>query len=97
MHNKKLKAIWELKAPKDCKKLETFLGLAVYFSAYIPYFSWMANPLFKNLQQKDSPFTWTDTHQTCLSSSSWHWSPLLCEGTPSKDKLIDCTLMLLNM
>ena len=38
MHNKKLKAIWELEAPKDHKKLEMFLGLTVYFSAYIPYF-----------------------------------------------------------
>jgi hypothetical protein len=58
--------IWELKAPTDCKKLETFLGLAVYFSAYIPYFSWMANPLFKNLRQKDSTYMWTDTHQKCF-------------------------------
>ena len=48
-HHEKLKAIWELEAPKDRMKLETFLGLAVYFSAYIPYFSWMANPLFKCL------------------------------------------------
>jgi hypothetical protein len=65
-HNKKLKAIWELEAPKDRKKLETFLGLAVYFSVYIPYFSWMANLLFKNLQLKDSPYEWTDIHQKCF-------------------------------
>jgi len=65
-HHEKLRAMWELEAPKDRKKLETFLGLAVYFSAYIPYFSWMANPLFKNLRQKESPYTWTDTHQKCF-------------------------------
>ena len=65
-HNEKLKAIWELKAPKDRKKLEMFLGLAVYFSAYIPYFSWMANPLFKNLRLKDTPYEWSDTHQKCF-------------------------------
>jgi hypothetical protein len=65
-HHEKLRAMWELEAPKDRKKLETFLGLAVYFSAYIPYFSWMANPLFKNLRQKESPFSWTDTHQKCF-------------------------------
>jgi hypothetical protein len=65
-HNEKLKAIWELKAPKDRKKLKTFLGLAMYFSAYIPYFSWMANPLFKNLRLKDSPYEWTDIHQKCF-------------------------------
>jgi hypothetical protein len=63
----KLKAIWELEAPTDYKKLESFLGLVVYFSAYIPYFSWMANPLFKNLRQKDEPsYVWTDTHQKCF-------------------------------
>jgi hypothetical protein len=65
-HHKKLKAIWELEAPTDRKKLKTFLGLAVYFSVYIPYFSWMANPLFKNLRQKDSTYMWTDTHQKCF-------------------------------
>ena len=26
----------------------------------------MANLLFKNLQQKDSTYTWTDTHQKCF-------------------------------
>jgi hypothetical protein len=40
MHHKKLKAIWELEAPKDRKKLETFLGLAMYFSTYIPSPGW---------------------------------------------------------
>ena len=50
----------------DHKKLETFVGLAVYFSAYILYFSWMPNPLFKNLQQKDSPYTWSDVNQKCI-------------------------------
>ena len=68
MHHEKLKAMWELEAPKDRKKLETFLGLAVYFSAYIPYFSWMANPLFKNLQQKELPFVWNDVHQKCFET-----------------------------
>ena len=52
-HHEKLKAVWELKALKDRKKLETFLGLAVYFLAYIPYFSWMANPVFKSMRLKD--------------------------------------------
>ena len=66
MHHKKLKAMWELEAPKDRKKLETFLGLAVYFSAYIPYFSWMANPLFKGMRHKDLPFEWTEEHQRCF-------------------------------
>ena len=65
-HHEKLKAVWELEAPRDRKKLESFLGLAVYFSSYIPYFSWMANPLFKRLRQKETPFEWTDELQTCF-------------------------------
>ena len=66
MHHEKLKAVWELEAPTDHKKLKTFLGLAVYFSAYIPYFSWMANPLFKSMRHKDLPYEWTDEHQRCF-------------------------------
>ena len=65
-HHKKLKAVWELEAPQDRKKLESFLGLTVYFSSYIPYFSWMANPLFKCLRQKQTPFKWTDELQKCF-------------------------------
>src|SRR5271154_4148495 len=61
-HHEKLKAVWELEAPKDRKRLESFLGLAVYFAAYIPYFSWMAAPLFKRMRQADT-FEWTENHQ----------------------------------
>src|SRR5271170_7530362 len=62
-HHEKLRAVWELEPPKDQKKLETFLGLAVYFSAYIPYFSWMATPLFKKLHHEDKSWDWTSEHQ----------------------------------
>ena len=65
-HHEKLKAVWELEAPRDRKKLESFLGLAVYFSSYIPYFSWMANPLFKCMRHKENPFEWTDELQKCF-------------------------------
>ena len=65
MHQEKLRAVWELEAPKDQKKLET-LGLTVYFSAYIPYFSWMANPLFKSMRLKDLLHEWMDEHQKCF-------------------------------
>jgi len=65
-HHEKLKAVWELEAPRDRKKLESFLGLAVYFASYIPYFSWMATPLFKCLRLKEIPFEWTDELQNCF-------------------------------
>jgi hypothetical protein len=63
MHHEKLKAMWELEPLKDHKALMMFLGLAVYFSAYIPYFSWMATPLFKGLCQENKQFEWTTEHQ----------------------------------
>jgi RNase H-like domain found in reverse transcriptase len=62
-HHEKLKAVWELQPPSDRKKLETFLGMAVYFASYIPYFSWMATPLFKCLRRKDKIFEWGDEQQ----------------------------------
>ena len=50
----------------------TFLGTAVYFAAYIPYFSWMATPLFQllrgNKDQKNGPIEWTDKHQKCFET-----------------------------
>ncbi len=57
-HQEKLKAIWELEAPHNRKRLESFLGLAVYFAAYIPYFSWIATPLFRCLRRKELGFAW---------------------------------------
>ena len=65
-HHEKLKAVWELEALRDRKKIESFLSLAVYFSSYIPYFSWMANPLFKCMRHKETPFEWTDELQKCF-------------------------------
>jgi hypothetical protein len=62
-HHEKLKAMWELEPLKDRKALMTFLGLAVYFSAYISYFSWMVTPLFKGLHQENEQFEWTTKHQ----------------------------------
>jgi hypothetical protein len=39
------------------------MGLVVYFAAYIPYFSWMASPLFKSLQHRESSFLWAEEQQ----------------------------------
>ena len=50
--------VWDLEAPRDHKGLESFLGLAVYFAAYIPCFSWIATPFFKCLCRKDLGFAW---------------------------------------
>jgi hypothetical protein len=62
-HAEKLKAVWKLEAPKTKKSLKAFIGLAVYFAAYIPFFSWMATPLFKLMRSKDISFDWSAKHQ----------------------------------
>ena len=60
----KLKAVWELAAPKDPKSLLSFLGLAVYFSGFIPYFAYMAKPLFHLTTVKDKDdYVWLAEHQ----------------------------------
>jgi hypothetical protein len=39
-HHEKLQAVWAIEPPKSRKALESFIGLAVYFAAYIPYTAW---------------------------------------------------------
>ena len=38
-HTEKVRAILELQCPSKLSQLRTFLGMAVYFSAFIPYYS----------------------------------------------------------
>ena len=47
--------------------LETFLGMAVYFASYIPYFSWIAAPLF-SLLRKGNPWSWTTEHDEAFEA-----------------------------
>lgn len=50
-HEAKIEAIDRLAAPTNIPSLRTFLGMAVYFSAFIPYYSFTVAPLFKLLRQ----------------------------------------------
>jgi hypothetical protein len=56
-HKEKVDAILQLEAPKNVKELHTFLGMMVYFSAYIPFYAWIARPLFL-LLRKDTKWNW---------------------------------------
>jgi hypothetical protein len=67
-HAEKLKAVWKLEAPKSQKQLEMFVGLAIYFAAYIPYFSWMATPLFKLMRGKEDVYDWKVEHQQAFET-----------------------------
>lgn len=50
-HAEKVKAIVELAPPTKLSQLQHFLGMAVYFSAFIPHYSSMASPLFALLKK----------------------------------------------
>ena len=64
----KIEAICQLAEPTNVKELQTFLGMMVYFSAYIPYYAWIVAPLFK-LLKKDATWKWTDVEQEAFELS----------------------------
>lgn len=58
-HKEKVKAILELERPTKASELQTFLGMVVYFSTFIPYYASIAAPLFQLLRK----------------GCRWHWGP----------------------
>ncbi len=48
-HEEKVKAILEMKASTRLFKLQTFLGMVVYFFTFILYYASIASPLFQLL------------------------------------------------
>ena len=51
----------QLEELKNCHDLQVFLGMMVYFSAYIPFYAWIAGPLF-GLLKKSTRWEWTEVH-----------------------------------
>ena len=51
-HAEKVKAIMELATPINVCTLQSFLGMAVYFSHYIPGYALLVAPLFELLKKK---------------------------------------------
>lgn len=60
-HMEKVSAILKLEEPKNPHDLQVFLGMMVYFSAYIPFYAWIAAPLFA-LLRKGVQWSWTEAH-----------------------------------
>ena len=56
-HDEKVKAITKLAAPMNLCTLQSFLGMAVYFSHYIPGYALLAAPLFE-LLRKNAKWNW---------------------------------------
>jgi hypothetical protein len=74
-HQEKVRAILELAPPTKISELQRFLGMVLYFSAYIPFYSWIVSPLF-TLLKKGAKWTWNmeQTHayeevKTALSAA----------------------------
>ncbi|KAI5822999.1 hypothetical protein K523DRAFT_201078, partial [Schizophyllum commune Tattone D] len=44
-HAEKVAAILDLERPTNVHDLQKFLGMVVYFSSYIPFYSFIASPL----------------------------------------------------
>ena len=61
-HMEKVSAILQLDQPRNIHDLQIFLGMMVYFSSYIPFYAWIAAPLF-TLLRKGAKWEWTDLHQ----------------------------------
>ena len=60
-HKEKVDTILLLDEPKDCHDLQVFLGMMVYFSAYIPFYVWITRPLF-NLLKGSVKWEWTKVY-----------------------------------
>ena len=58
-HKEKVCAILELAMPQSRKQLHIFLGMAVYFTSFIPHYALLAKPLFNLL--KGIPWNWDDS------------------------------------
>src|SRR5258705_339012 len=58
-HMEKVSAILNLDIPRNVHDLQIFLGMMVYFSSYIPFYAWIAVPLF-GLLRKETKWEWTN-------------------------------------
>ena len=67
-HKEKIDAIRDLAEPRNVHELQVFLGMMVYFSAYIPFYAWIVAPLF-TLLRKGTPWQWTALEQEAFNLS----------------------------
>jgi len=64
----KVKAITELPSLKDAKDVQRSLGLAQYFTKFLPHLANITKPL-QELTQKDVAWTWDHNQQAALDAS----------------------------
>lgn len=85
-HREKVRAILDLQRPSNVSELQTFLGMVVYFSGFIPYYAEIAAPLFQ-LLRKGSRWNWGPDQETAFEAAkaALQQAPVLghpAEGQP---------------
>ena len=101
-HLEKVKAIVDLERPKKLSQLQTFLGMVVYFAAFIPYYASICTPLFQMLR-KGKKWHWgaEEEHAFEAAKAALQASPVLghpIEGLPyrlytdASDEALGCAL-----
>jgi hypothetical protein len=86
MHQEKVQAIMGLAKLTSIHKLQKFLEMAIYFAAYIPYYSFIAAPLFR-LLKKGCKWAWRAEHDIAFQQlkDASAGAPILghpCQGSP---------------
>ena len=101
-HLEKVGAILDLERPKKLSQLQTFLGMVVYFSAFIPYYASICAPLFQ-LLRKGARWHWGASEEYAFEAAknALRSSPVLghpIEGLPyrlytdASDEALGCAL-----
>lgn len=101
-HLEKVNAILHLERPRKLSQLQTFLGMVVYFSAFIPYYASICTPLF-HLVRKGAQWRWgaEEEHAFEAAKKALRSSPVLghpIEGLPyrlytdASDEALGCAL-----
>jgi hypothetical protein len=101
-HQEKVQAILELTPPKKVSELQTFLGMVVYFSTFIPYYASIARPPFQ-LLRKGCVWRWgaEEQHAFDAAKDALRSSPVLghpVQGSPyrlytdASDDALGCAL-----
>lgn len=101
-HAEKVDAIMHLERPRKLSQLQAFLGMVVYFSAFIPYYASVCAPLFQ-LLRKGCKWHWGVEQEHAFQSAkkALESSPVLghpMEGLPyrlytdASDEALGCLL-----
>jgi hypothetical protein len=84
-HKEKVDTILSLARPRNVANLRTFLGMAVYFSHFIPYYSDLAAPLFQ-LLSKAQIWRWDAEHERAFEEikRALATAPVLAHPIPGR-------------